>query len=71
MIEFKRTPATDWEEWPETNIPQPPAALDAPFPACYHDHHGHCRDWRGVHFVAIRIDGREFRGGHPISCLTK
>lgn len=77
MIEFKRTTASEWQTWSPLANPPPPTAAEAPFKACYWQednpigrpaHHGHCRVWRGVHFLAIRIDGREFRDGHP--CTT-
>lgn len=58
-VSFLRQETGKWETWPETSMPSPPRAEDAPFEKCYHKH-GDCAQWRGVHFTTIRFGLREW-----------
>lgn len=57
MIEYTKTEGGEWLRWANANIPSPPPrdALDG-IRRC--EEHAGCVDWRGVHFHAVRIDGR-------------
>lgn len=58
-VEFKRSADSDWEYWPPASTPSPPQSSDVPFRPCYHGKRK-CAEWGGVHFFAIRFDGKEW-----------
>lgn len=63
MIEFKRTAESEWEPWPADAQPRPPAVIDFGPHTIPCSVHPACVDWGGVHFHAIRFDGRVWTAG--------